>query len=69
MSETKVPWYEAKITVCDKCHQASCWQGIFYCAEFKEAGTIKMTREQLIDEGVCEHPSYWKTDEELANER
>lgn len=52
------------ITVCDKCLQASCWQGVFYCDEARYAGTTKRTRKDLN----LEHPSYWKTDKEIVNE-
>lgn len=52
------------ITVCDSCLQASCWQGIFYCDDYKTAGTVQKTREELEALGR-EHHSYWKTDEEL----
>lgn len=31
------------ITVCDKCLCASCWNGIFYCDDYKNAGTIEKT--------------------------
>jgi hypothetical protein len=55
------------ITVCDACLQASCWQGIFYCQRSKTAGTVKKTRRELRGLAM-EHPSYWKTDEELARE-
>lgn len=56
----------ALITVCDKCSQASCWQGLFYCNDYRTAGIVQRTRRELAALGR-EHPSYWKTDEELAN--
>lgn len=56
------------ITVCDKCLCASCWQGLFYCAEYQTAGTKQMSRAQLRLVNKFEHPSHWKTDEELAVE-
>lgn len=49
------------ITVCDACLQASCWQGIFYCDEYKTAGTVQKKRRELR-ELDREHPSYWKKD-------
>lgn len=55
----------ALITVCDNCLQASCWQGAFYCDEYKTAGTTQKTRTELAASGRENH-SYWKTDEELA---
>lgn len=47
------------IEVCEKCYKASCWQGVFMCEEYKNAGTIFVTRETLI-EMAYEHPDYWK---------
>lgn len=52
------------ITVCDNCLMACCWQGIFYCHNYKTAGTVEKTRAELEKLGR-EHPSYW---EERANE-
>jgi hypothetical protein len=52
------------ITVCDACLQASCWQGIFYCNDYKTAGIRKITVRELRQISK-ESPSYWKTDEEL----
>jgi hypothetical protein len=53
------------ITVCDHCLQASCWQGEFYCDDYKTAGVVKKTRAELA-ELQREHSSYWKSDAELA---
>jgi hypothetical protein len=53
------------ITVCDKCLQASCWQGIFMCDEAQTAGIVQKTRKELR-KLKREHPAYWKTDRELA---
>lgn len=53
------------ITVCDHCLQASCWQGEFYCDDYKWAGTVQKTRRELRKLGR-ESESYWKTDSELA---
>jgi epoxyqueuosine reductase QueG len=53
------------ITVCDKCLQASCWQGLFMCDKSQTAGTVKKTEEELSLLNL-EHPSYWKSDEELS---
>ena len=51
------------ITVCDACLQASCWQGIFYCDDYKTAGTVEKTIEELTARGL-EHPSYWRREGE-----
>jgi hypothetical protein len=53
------------ITVCAACLQASCWQGIFMCQQSQNANIIQKTRRELKALGR-EHPSYWKTDKELA---
>ena len=47
------------VTVCDACLQASCWRGIFYCDEYKTAGTVDKTVKELTALGR-EHPSYWE---------
>ncbi len=39
-SSKPVPWWKQKVTVCDKCFQATCWQGIFMCQQSYEAGTV-----------------------------
>ena len=57
---------ERLVTVCDACLQASCWQGIYYCDDYQYAGTVQKTVAELRELGR-ENPSYWKTDEELAN--
>lgn len=53
------------ITVCDNCLCASCWQGEFYCENYKSAGTTQKTRRELRERGM-EDEHYWKTDAELA---
>ena len=59
------PSHPMLITVCDQCFRASCWQGVFYCDKSKTAGTVKKTRREL-NEKRLEHPSWWKTDHEIA---
>lgn len=54
-----------KVTVCDKCFRACCWQGIFLCDEAYSAGTVNMTIGELLQIKDCdgetpEHPSYYK---------
>jgi hypothetical protein len=53
------------ITVCAACLQASCWQGIFMCQQSQNANIVQKTRRELRLLNL-EHPSYWKTDRELA---
>lgn len=47
-----------KVTVCDACEKASCWQGEFYCDDYKTAGTKELSVAELevLD---LEHPDYW----------
>lgn len=54
------------VTVCSECLKASCWQGIFMCDNSRNAGTVQKTKAELRKLNR-EHPSYWKTDLELAN--
>ena len=53
---------DTKITVCDNCYQASCWQGIFMCQEADFAGTIDLPIWVLSKLGL-EHPDYWNKEE------
>lgn len=50
---------ETSVTVCDKCLQASCWQGIFMCWESRGAGTTEKTIAELRDLNL-ENECYWK---------
>ena len=56
------------IQVCSECYCASCWQYKFLCDYYDIAGTIYFTKKFLRMHGVHEDESYWKTDDELANE-
>lgn len=49
---------DRKVTVCDACLQASCWQHIFCCDRYKTAGTRELTVSQLR-ELSGENPEYW----------
>jgi len=55
----------SKITVCDKCLRACCWQGILMCDESMEAGTTEKTISELKKLNL-EHEDYWK--EAVSNE-
>ena len=48
-----------RVVVCDHCLRASCWQGIFYCDDYKTAGTTEKTVAELQALGR-ENPDYWK---------
>lgn len=54
-------WWQTKITVCDKCFQATCWQGVFMCDESQNAGTVDKTIAELIALNTGEHPDHWTT--------
>lgn len=47
-----------KVTVCAACGCASCWQGAFYCEEYKTAGTRQVSLGALR-EAKLESPHYW----------
>lgn len=61
-------WTTQLVTVCDRCLQASCWQGIFYCDDYLIAGTVQKTRKELAKLNR-ENSDYWKSDEQLAAPR
>jgi hypothetical protein len=52
---------DRKVTVCDKCLQASCWLGTFMCDQAQGAGTTERTVAQLglLNLESCE---YWFKD-------
>lgn len=50
---------EGTVTVCDKCLQASCWNGEFMCQESRDAGVVEKTIPELMVLGL-EHPDNWK---------
>jgi hypothetical protein len=51
-------WATDPVTVCDNCLQASCWQGEFYCDNYKTAGTTEKTRKELAKLAL-ESSDYW----------
>lgn len=53
---------ERKVTVCDRCLQASCWHGIFMCQDAQSAGTREATVAQLALLRR-EAPDYWFRDQ------
>jgi hypothetical protein len=50
---------EDRVTVCDNCLQASCWQGIFMCDEARDAGVVVKTVAELRKLKL-ENESYWQ---------
>lgn len=55
-----------KITVCNRCLQASCWLGKFMCDDSQTAGTVEKTVRELTELNL-EYPVYWE--EVLAAEQ
>lgn len=51
-------WHTELVTVCDSCFQASCWQGEFYCDNYKTAGIVQKTRKELAKLNL-ESSDYW----------
>lgn len=51
-------WPLDYITVCASCLQSSCWQGIFYCDNYKTANVVSRTVRDLLKLGL-ESPHYW----------
>lgn len=49
------------VTVCDACHQASCWHGKFFCDRAQGAGTVDLTLATLMGLRL-ENEEYWFTD-------
>ena len=47
-----------KVTVCDKCLKASCWQGVYMCNDTCNAGIIEKTIKEL-KKLKLENSSYW----------
>jgi len=57
-------WLDEEITVCEKCHKASCWLGLFMCEGARNANTVEMRRRDLIatgKENVCYMTKHLKT--------
>lgn len=50
---------EDKVTVCDACLCASCWQGIFMCEEARDAGIVVKTVAELRSLNL-ENEDYWR---------
>lgn len=52
---------DRRITVCDKCLMACCWQGILMCEESRGASTTDMPVHKLRMLQY-ENPEYWLKD-------
>jgi epoxyqueuosine reductase QueG len=53
---------DMKITVCDSCFRACCWQGVYMCNESRDAGITEKTVAELRKLNY-EHSSYWRKNE------
>lgn len=49
------------ITICDSCLRACCWQGIFFCDNYRNSGIVDKTVKELKKLNL-EHLDYWKND-------
>ena len=56
------------ITVCDACLTAACWQGEFYCQEYKTAGVVNLPVSRLLAL-KREHPDWWLKDPQAVEWR
>lgn len=54
-----------KVTVCDACLRACCWQGEFMCDGADLAGIVEKTVAELRAGKHGEHEDYWATDAAL----
>lgn len=59
MTPLFAPDPDRKVVVCSKCLRACCWQGEFYCDDYKAAETVEKTVAELSKFNL-EHPDYWK---------
>lgn len=58
-----------RVVVCGACFRASCWQGHFYCKEYKTAGTANVSVAWLRHKNL-ESSDYWKSfDTDITSER
>lgn len=64
ISQIKDEW---TVTVCDACLRACCWQGVFYCDDYRTAGTKDITIAEAKTKGL-EHADYWLDDERVKSE-
>jgi hypothetical protein len=57
-----IDWPNAKITVCDACLRACCWQGEFMCDYSDMASTTERSVAQLRAGRHGENEQYWAKD-------
>lgn len=58
-TEQEGPAVERLVTVCASCLRAACWQGEFYCDDYRTAGTVDKTVAELRALAL-EHPDFWR---------
>lgn len=59
MPSSNTPDCQGTVTVCSACLCASCWHGIFYCDDYRTAGTVEKTPTEL-EALNREHHDYWR---------
>jgi hypothetical protein len=53
------------MTVCAACLRVSCWHGLFYCDNYKTAGTKEITVGEARK--LClESPTHWTRDDAIV---
>ena len=52
---------DLNVFVCSACLQVSCWQGVFYCDNYRSASVVKKP-VRLLRSLRREHESYWEMD-------
>jgi len=58
--------YDWTITVCSACKCATCWQGEFYCQDYRTAGTVEITIREARALNR-ENPTWWLRDEGIKD--
>lgn len=47
------------VEVCSACKRAACFQGVFFCEEYRSAGT-RLIDVKVLERLDLEHPDYWQ---------
>ena len=53
-----------EVTVCSACGTTACWQGVFYCQEYRTANVRQVPIRQLR-RTMLESENYWRRDESV----
>lgn len=57
---------DREIDICDKCHRACCWLGMFMCDGAVNAGLIRTTVGEHRRSNPDEHEDYYTTEYDKA---